>query len=347
MDFRKLDPADMHGQIVNFPKQIEDALAIGGGHDPKGDFSDISSVVIAGMGGSAIGGDLIRALTIDSTSVPIEVVRDYRLPAWVDGKTFVICVSYSGNTEETLSCLDDALERGAKVAGVTSGGKLEARLNGFDSDVIKIPGGNPPRASIGYVSIPAIVLLQKIGLADESLSKDLQSAAVELKELRDNFAEPSDSNPTFSLAKTVYDSVPIIYGDARYTGAVALRWRGQFEENGKMAAFHHTLPEMNHNEIVGFKNNPELLKQMGVVWLIDKDQHERTALRQSLTRELIGETVRYQKEVRSQGNSLVGRLLYLVHFGDWVSYWCAVLHGVDPTPVERIELLKARLVKND
>ena len=347
MDFRKLDPADMHGQIVNFPKQIEDALAIGRGHDPKGDFSDISSVVIAGMGGSGIGGDLIRALTIDSTSVPIEVGRDYRLPAWVDGKTFVICVSYSGNTEETLSCLDDALERGAKVAGVTSGGKLEARLNGFDSDVIKIPGGNPPRASIGYLFIPAIVLLQKIGLADESLSKDLQSAAVELKELRDNFAEPSDSNPTFSLAKTVYDSVPIIYGDARYTGAVALRWRGQFEENGKMAAFHHTLPEMNHNEIVGFKNNPELLKQMGVVWLIDKDQHERTALRQSLTRELIGETVRYQKEVRSQGNSLVGRLLYLVHFGDWVSYWCAVLHGVDPTPVERIDLLKARLVKND
>ena len=247
MDFRKLDPVDMHSQIVNFPKQIEDALAIGEGYDPKGDFSDISSVVIAGMGGSGIGGDLIRALTVDSANTPIEVVRDYRLPAWVDGKTLVICVSYSGNTEETLSCLENAIKRGAKVAGITSGGEMESRLNDVDGNVIKIPGGNPPRASLGYVSIPALVFLQKSGLTDKSINKDLQDASCSLKKLSGSFAEPSDSNPTFALAKNVYDSVPIIYGDARYTGAVALRWRGQLEENGKMVAFHHTLPEMNHN----------------------------------------------------------------------------------------------------
>ena len=119
------------------------------------------------------------------------------------------------------------------------------------------------------------------------------------------------------------------------------------KKNGKWLAFHHTLPEMNHNEIVGYKNNPDLLKRMGIIWLIDKDQHERTTLRQSLTCKLIGETVCYQEEVRSRGTSLAERLLYLVHFGDWVSYWCAVLHGVDPTPVERIESLKAKLAEND
>jgi len=348
MDFRKLDPVDMHSQIVNFPKQIEDALAIGEGYDPKGVFSDISSVVIAGMGGSGIGGDLIRALTVDSANTPIEVVRDYCLPAWVDGRTLVICVSYSGNTEETLSCLGNAIKRGAKVAGITSGGEMESRLNDVDGNVIKIPGGNPPRASLGYVSIPALVFLQKCDLTNyKSINKDLQDASGRIKQLRDDFSDPSDRNSTFVLAKTVYDSVPIIYGDARYTGAVALRWRGQLEENGKMLAFHHTLPEMNHNEIVGYKNNPDLLKRMGIIWLIDKDQHERTTLRQSLTRKLIGETVCYQEEVRSRGTSLAERLLYLVHFGDWVSYWCAVLHGVDPTPVERIESLKAKLAEND
>ena len=177
MDFRKLDPVDMHSQIVNFPNQIEDALAIGEGYDPKGDFSDISSVVIAGMGGSGIGGDLIRALTVDSANTPIEVVRDYRLPAWVDGKTLVICVSYSGNTEETLSCLENAIKRGAKVAGITSGGEMESRLNDVDGNVIKIPGGNPPRASLGYVSIPALVFLQKCDLTDKSINKDLQDAS--------------------------------------------------------------------------------------------------------------------------------------------------------------------------
>lgn len=337
----------MHHQIYSFPEQIEDALRIGEEQEVTADYSGVSSVVIAGMGGSAIGGDLIRSLTSDSMRVPLEVVRDYTLPGWVNNVTFVICISYSGNTEETLSCLDDAMQKGAKVAGVTSGGELKERLIAAGADVIGIPGGNPPRASLGYVSIPVISLLERTGLLRGFLENELQSVASHVKNFRDLFSEDSDSNPTFALAEVVYDSIPVIYGDAKHTGSVALRWRGQFEENAKMVAFHHTLPEMNHNEIVGYQANPELLKRIGIIWLIDESHHERTARRQSLTRQLIGDVVSYQEEVRSEGNTLAERLFYLVSFGDWVSYWCAVMHRVDPTPVERIEVLKARLAGSD
>ena len=145
------------------------------------------------------------------------------------------------------------------------------------------------------------------------------------------------------MAKKIYGSIPIIYGDARYTGSVALRFRGQLEENAKMVAFHHSLPEMNHNEIVGYLNNPELLNNLGILWLMDESQHPRTALRQSLTKNLIGDIVGYQEEICSMGSSLMERLFYLIHYCDWVTYWCAVLHGTDPTPVKRIQTLKESL----
>ena len=341
--YQSLDPEGMHQQIYTFPGQIESAYQIA--NESVSDLvrSTASAVLIAGMGGSAIGGDLIKSLTADSAAVPIEVVRDYSLPEWVGPSTLVICVSYSGNTEETLSCYNEAIEKGAQLVGITSGGELAERLRTDGGDLITIPGGNPPRASLGLVSIPALIYLSQQGLCSASNTHEIAGTVALLTEARSEFSKESDSNRTLKMAKKIYDSIPIIYGDARYTGSVALRFRGQLEENAKMVAFHHSLPELNHNEIVGYLNNPELLKNLGIVWLMDESQHPRTVLRQSLTKDLIGDIVGYQEEIHSMGSSLMERLFYLIHYCDWVSYWCAVLHGTDPTPVKRIQALKESL----
>ncbi len=333
----------MHRQIFTFPEQMQSAFRIADESVPQGKKSTATAVVIAGMGGSAIGGDLIKALTADSATVPIEVVRDYSLPAWVGPSTAVICVSYSGNTEESLSCYDEACKNGAQLIGITSGGELADRLKEDGGHLITIPGGNPPRASLGLVSIPALVYLSRQGLCSGAEENEIAGAAALLSKHRSEFSKQSDSNRALNLAKKICGSIPIIYGDARYTGSVALRFRGQLEENAKMVAFHHSLPEMNHNEIVGYLNNPNLLQKAGIIWLLDEDQHTRTGLRQSLTRDLIGDIVGYQEEIQSVGGSLLERLFYLIHFCDWVSYWCAILHGTDPSPVERIEALKQSL----
>ena len=334
----------MHQHIFTFPEQIELAFQIANQAVSVNHESRVSEVVIAGMGGSAIGGDLIKALVADSIAVPIEVVRDYSLTSWVGPSTLVICVSYSGNTEETLSCYSEAAKKGAQLAGITSGGELADRLDNDGGDLITIPDGNPPRASLGFVSIPVLVYLSRHGLCSGAYEDKIAGAANLITEYRSGFSEESDSNRTLNLARKIYDSIPVIYGDARYTGSVATRFRGQLEENAKMVAFHHSLPEMNHNEIVGYLNNPDLLQQISIVWLMDKNQHSRTTLRKSLTSDLIGDIVGSQEEIQSLGSNLTERLFYLIHFCDWVSYWCAILHGTDPTPVERIEALKQSLI---
>tara|TARA_Y100001960_G_C14684391_1_gene832961 strand:+ start:259 stop:1311 length:1053 start_codon:yes stop_codon:yes gene_type:complete len=346
LNLNKLDPEDMHTQIFRFPDQLKDALDIGMNHRVKIKNTTISGVVIAGMGGSGIGGELIKAITADSATIPIEIVRDYSIPFWVGPSTLVICISYSGDTEETLSCYSDALVRGAKILGITTGGELFARLKKDRCDFIKIRGGNPPRASLAYLSIPALIYLSDLGLCSKTIKDEIDQSVISLLKIRKSFAEQSESNPTINLATKIFNSIPIIYGDARYTSSVALRLRGQLEENAKMLGFHHALPEINHNEIVGYLNNSSILKQTGIIWLMDKDQHPSCILRQSLTKNLIGDTVKYQKEIVSLGNCLTERLLYLVNFCDWVSFWCAILHGTDPTPVKLIEDLKQKLYEN-
>ena len=337
------DPLGMFENIYRFPEQMEEAIKIGAEVNLSGDYSSIQSVVFCGMGGSAIGGDIVAALVSSSMNTSLSVIRNYTLPAWVGEETLVICVSYSGNTEETLACFDEAKSRGAIIAGISSGGELSKRLKQMDADLIAIPDGHPPRASLGYLAIPGLFLLEKSGLLDYSVEEDLLKTAAHLKSWRDSFGEKGADNQTLKVAETIYNSIPVIYGEACGTGAVALRWRGQLAENGKMVSFHHVLPEMNHNEIVGYQNNPELLKRLGVIWLIDKDHHERTLKRQQLTRNILGDNVRYQLEIVSEGVSLFERFFYLIYFGDWVSFWVAMLHKTDPSPVEKIDRLKRSL----
>ena len=341
--FKLLDPDNMFGHIYGFADQLESAMEIGKTVKLKHDYSSAKNILFAGMGGSAIAGDVASAVISENCNIPSVVNRNYSLPQWVNESTLVICLSYSGNTEETLSCMEEALSKGAMTLGITTGGELVSKLEEQGKDVVKIPEGFPPRAALGYLFIPILYVLKESGVLDNLDETALSSSINQLRLERDIFSVEGEENRAKEVAQTIYSTVPIIYGEAQSTAVAALRWRGQLEENAKMVAFHHVLPEMNHNEIVGYENNPELLSNLGIIWLTDKSDHERNRRRRELTKSIIGEKVLYQFDITGKGNSYLERLIYLIHFGDWVSYWCAIFHETDPTPVESITQLKKLL----
>ena len=338
-----LDPQDMKQAIYNFADNLRDAMAIGQGVALKNTPAPINNVVVAGMGGSAIGGDVNRMLLRDELSVPIYVSRNYQIPAWANKHTLVIASSYSGGTEETLSALADALEKGCQICGITTGGKLKDVLQKNDCDTVLIPTGLQPRAALAYSFVPMLYLLKGFGLVASDAEQKLKKTADLLESLRDNYSKASDENETWSLAKSVHNTIPIIYGESESTAIVAMRWGSQFSENGKMLAFHNELPELNHNEIVGWENNPELFNHLSIIWLKDKSDHERVSMRQDVTGTILKNVTKNQYEVAVSGASRFERLLHLIHYGDWVSLWCAYLHETDPSPVENISNLKDQL----
>lgn len=344
---KKLDASDMYGLIRGFPEQLEDAIEMAKNIQPRHRYSGVTGIVLAGMGGSAIAGDMAATLVARWLTVPWQVVRDYRMPPWVSENTLGIFLSYSGRTEETLSCLKDALNRGAAVAGVTSGGDLQESVSEGGGDLMKIPSGYPPRAALGYLCIPVVYFLHRIGLVRESLDGQLRGAVSYLKTLREQFSQAEQTNPAYSIARSIYTSIPVIYGGDGITAPAALRWRGQLGENGKILAFHHHLPEMNHNEIVGYENNPDLVGRLCVLWLMDRNDHSQIRKRQRLTRGIIGSRVEQQIDIEAEGANSVERLFYLIHLGDWVSFWVAMHHGTDPTPVSKIDRLKLSLSRQN
>ncbi len=340
----ELDPKNMKASIFEFPDHMASAMAIGQGIELHRDYSFVRNVVVTGMGGSAIGGDVVRALMADQLTVPFVVNRHYRLPAWVNESTLVICSSYSGNTEETLSAFDDGVSRGATVIGITTGGQLEKRLeeNGFDR--VSIPGGLQPRAALAYSFVPMIYLGIKAGfISGDDPTHQLTTAQSLLSSVRVTYSEASSDNPTYQLAQSIYQTIPVIYGESEFTGIAAIRWKGQLAENSKMLAYCNDLPEMNHNEIVGWENNPQLLNTISILWLMDKSGHPRVKYRRQISENIINSRAAQQHTIEVNGPDVFSRFLHLIHFGDWVSYWCAMAHGTDPTPVHKIDQLKKEL----
>ena len=343
MSASHLDPQDMKQAIYDFADNLRDAMAIGQGVVLKSTPTSINNVVVAGMGGSAIGGNINRMLLRDELSVLIYVSRNYKIPAWADKHTLVIASSYSGRTEETLSAMTDALEKGCQICGITTGGKLKDVLQENDCDTVIIPAGLQPRAALAYSFVPMLYLLKGFGLVSSDIDQKLKQTADLLESLRDNYSKAGDENATWLLAKSVHATIPIIYGETESTAVVAMRWRGQFSENGKMLAFHNELPELNHNEIVGWENNPELFNHLSIIWLKDKSDQERVSMRQDVTGTILKSVTKNQYEVAVSGTSRFERLLHLIHYGDWVSLWCAYFHKTDPSPVEKISNLKDQL----
>jgi glucose/mannose-6-phosphate isomerase len=343
---REGDPENMYNRIFDLPEQMAKALRLADIWKVKPeDFPDVKNVVVIGMGGSAIGGDLVRSYLSQRLLIPVQICRHYELPEYVDDETLVIASSYSGNTEETLAALDDALRRKALIAAITTGGLMEdvARLN--DIPVMVLPEGLQPRAALGYSFVPMLIFFEKIGMIT-GVSQEIKGCCEKLEKLREKYIEdsPSASNPAKKLAGKIFSRVPIIYGGPTLTDTVAVRWKGQICENAKNMAFANQFPEMNHNELVGWSPVIHFHDDTFVVIMLrDADDHAAIRRRMNIVKEIIeGHDVEVI-EVHSMGETPLERMWSLIQMGDFVSYYLAILNEVDPTPVEAIESLKQQL----
>jgi len=338
-----IESVDRSGQlldVLDMPSHLRDALwrVESAGIPP---FDAPGGLIVAGMGGSAVGGALARAALGDRASRPILGVRGYELPPWTTPDTAVLCSSYSGNTEETLACYEAAGALGAPRAVATTGGRLAELARGDGVPVIPLPGGFQPRASVGYTTVAALEMAAVCG-AGPSLHSEIDVAAAHAEQLAAEWGpDAGDDSLAKSLARGLHGTVPQVSG-AGPTSAVAYRWKTQINENAKMPAFAHELPELDHNEVVGWSAASEL-GRFSAVFLDDCDLHPRTRRRIELTRNLVEPAAAVTFLVATRGITRTERVLSLVLLGDLVSIYLAVLRGVDPAPVEVIDRLTAQL----
>jgi len=298
---------------------------------------------VAGMGGSAVGGSLARAALGDRASRPIVIARSYELPPWATPDTAVLCCSYSGDTEETLACYEAARALGAPRVVATIGGELAGSARADGVPVIPLPAGFAPRTAVAYMTVAALEVAALCG-AGPNLRSEIDVAAAQAEELAAQWGPdaPTDALPK-SLAHGLHATIPQIAG-AGLTAAIAYRWKTQINENAEMPAFAHELPELDHNEVVGWSAAPEL-GRFSAVLLDDSGLHPRTRQRIELTRRLIEGQAQRVFVVQTRGESPTARVLSLVLLGDLVSLYLAVLRGIDPTPVAVIDQLKAQLAE--
>ena len=343
--YKNFDKENMFGAIWDFPENLSDAFELGESIMLKQDYIGIKSVVIAGMGGSAIGGDVVSVLEKDIINVPIIIIRGYSVPNWVNENTLVICSSYSGNTEETLAAFNDATKKGAKICGITTGGSLADKLSQDNKDLILIPSGLQPRAALAYSFVPMIKLLQKMNVIKTRINSWLPIVIDSLQKSRELYSIDSHENPTFELASQIYDKVPILYADSSSMSIAASRLKGQICENSKMLCYHNELPELNHNEIVGWENNPNLFDHLFLIWLADREDNQRVKHRMKITQTILNDKNIEQYIIEMTGNIFQDRFLNMINYGDWLSYWCAIAHKTDPSPVNNISRLKSELSK--
>lgn len=340
-EIRTLDPQHMYDLVAGFPDQWLDAVKRTENIHLKVNPADIRNILIVGMGGSAIGGDMIKAYTAKSCPIPVEVNRHYEIPSWVDDATLVIASSYSGNTEETLHAMEEALKRHATIVCITSGGKLGQIAAKHKLDCIEIPSGMQPRAALALNFVPQYRIFEHLGFT-EGGGNVLGEAGLFLRVKSAELSDP-ESSRALDLAGQLKDTLPIVYSDATLLAPVNLRWRGQFEENAKTLAYGNLFPEMNHNEIVGWENISHIEGKISVILLQDRDDSDRIRLRMKIIGELIGDQVAGYHVLESEGPNRLARMFSLVHLGDWTSLYLALLYGVDPTPVKKIDLLKNKM----
>ncbi|MEK9136493.1 MAG: bifunctional phosphoglucose/phosphomannose isomerase, partial [Bacteroidota bacterium] len=303
-----IDTSNMYSLIKKFPDQVDEAIKIGNAAKVKLNVHGIENIVLNGLGGSAIGGDLLKSYLAGELSVPFLVNRHYTLPRFVGKNSLVIVSSYSGNTEETTAAFKEAVKRGAKILCISSDGEVEKLARKKRKPMIKIPGGLPPRAALGYSFFPLLITLGKLGLI-RNKSREINEALALLKQKADEYGNPDPSNnKAFQLAEQLRGRIGIIYSSTERFDAVATRWRGQMAENGKSLMFGHVLPEMNHNELVGWKTLADQMREMQVMFLRDEHDHSRVKVRMDITKGIIAEHTQHITEVWSEGTSLLARI---------------------------------------
>ncbi|MBW2965964.1 bifunctional phosphoglucose/phosphomannose isomerase [Candidatus Woesearchaeota archaeon] len=321
------DKENMLDKLNNFRKQIEEAFKIAKKAKlPKIKKNKISNIVVCGMGGSSAGGLLIKSFV---KKIPVFVIRNYELPKYVNKNSLVFTVSYSGNTEETLSAYKEAKKRKATVIAVSSNGKLAEKEK---KKCILIPSGYQPRIALAYTFIPILVVLSRYRL--------IANQDNALRETIRGLVPKTNSKEGFMLAKKLLNKTPIFYASDNLHGVVYI-CKTLTNENAKQPAFYHVFPEMNHNEINGFKKNA---KKLYIVMIRDKKDHIRIKKRMEIVGKLLKESVGIS-ELPTKGKSLLARMLHTLHIIMYTSYYLALMNKIDPTPVPIIQELKAKLKK--
>ncbi|HYU81141.1 MAG TPA: bifunctional phosphoglucose/phosphomannose isomerase [Candidatus Polarisedimenticolia bacterium] len=340
---READPGDMLGRIKDLPKQVRDAWTIASKATIAPAYSDVRNIVVAGMGGSAIGGDLAAALLADELKVPMSVHRDYGLPAYVGRDSLVIVSSFSGNTEETLSGFEEARKRGAKVLAITTGGKVAELARASNYPVVTFSYKAQPRAALGYSLGLVLGVLAKLGFTRD-LSDDIEAALSDLAKLEERVHEGARTNDAKKMALELQGRIPFAYG-AGVMGVMARRVKGQWNENAKNWSAFDVMPELNHNGVVGFEHPPIAKDAITVILLRSDRDNPRHKLRFEVTRELLDRARIPHKTLQFAGRNMLSEVLQMVLFTDYVSFYIALLNGADPSPVKSIDYLKDRLAK--
>ena len=322
--------------IENFSQHLSEALQNIAKSNLRETDRNIANVVITGLGGSGIGGTIVAELAAPLARVPIIVNKNYLIPDFVGENTLVIACSYSGDTEETLMATREALKRGAEVACITSGGTLKDLAEKESLNCLEMTGGNPPRSMFGYSFTYLLYLLEFYGLAELSTRREIAEASALLKVEADDMHDIARG-----LADKLQSRIPVIYTVNGYLG-VASRWRQQLNENAKMLAWEAEIPEMNHNELVGWEGGDE---RFFPVFLRNELDFERNQRRIEIIKEIIATKTPHTVEVWSKGKSAIANSLYLIHLGDWVSYYLSELNQVDIMDIRSIDKLKAELSK--
>ncbi len=343
----KLDKSHMLDLLLDFPLQLEAASQIAKKARILSEKKDFTKIIFSGLGGSAIGADLVRSYLYFESKVPVIACREYDLPGCVDSSTLVFVSSYSGNTEETLSAYLQAKERGADIIAVSSDGKLKELAKAHNITFIEIPRDLPPRCALGYLSIVPLCILSRLGLVKDvtAVLSEVSRVLEELKNKNLNAEIAQADNIAKSVAGRLFNKFAVIYSSSVHFDVCAVRLRGQLAENSKALSSSHLFPEMNHNEIVGWENPGKLFKNFVVIMLRDKGMHPRVIKRMDITADILKDEGIELIEIYSRGQDLLSRIFSLIYIGDFISYYLAILYGIDPTPVERVTYLKKELAK--
>ncbi len=326
--------------IEGFTQQLAHALKLGQTVDLVRPGSDIRNVLITGMGGSGIGANLVESLTFGRVPIPITVSKGYNIPQFVSPHTLFIACSYSGNTEETLAAVQKGMLKRAHVICVTSGGKMLELAKEYNLFYIQVPGGSPsPRAQLGYMMTSLLYALYHTNLIGAAFIKETENAIEYLDR-----GEKAVQSEAELIAKKLRGKLPIIYCDERLK-AMAIRFQNQLNENSKQMAHVNTFPEMNHNEIVGWRFPENILQQSQVVYLYSDHDHERVEKRMEICRDIFEKKSNPIIDIVAEGASLLEQYYYLIHLTDWISYYLAKENGVDADSIDNINFLKDELAK--
>jgi glucose/mannose-6-phosphate isomerase len=319
--------------IAAFPKNIDEALTIAKNSTFQTPNNEIKNVVICGMGGSGIGGKLVSYWVQDEISVPVQCFHDYTAPAFINKHTLVIASSYSGNTEETLIFVEQAREKGAHIIGVCSGGELKSYCSTHSFDCIVVPGGNPPRTALAFSIVQVTNILYRLNLISDTVLKNLASAK-ELIETENTFIKTE----ALQLAEFLKGSVPVFYATTFYD-AVLIRAKQQFNENSKVLCWTHVIPEMNHNELVGWGGGDN---RFAAVYFDTKDLLPRNEKRVEITCEVVAAKTKLLT-IEIKGNNLIERSIYMINLVDWSSFYLSEIKQEDAMEIKIIDRLKSEL----